>query len=288
MTDYRKNGSAVGGGGGVPLPSTDGYLSVTSGAYDTPSSASDIVAAGISSMVGSDPAGTAIVSDGAGGIQPTSADVSTLLGAADAAAARAALYQRTVATSTLTATNGTGTATAATGVLSYASGQTGSAWADFPRLTGAHGGSVWAMDAAVRVTMAHGFSVNSVASLSIGTTGSTYGAIVLWRVGGTGSVDAYDTAASLVLAGTAPGTLPVDGTGWLRARVQGGVLTLWTGVGASYAAAAWTMRYRGLLAIPPLADSAYPLLAVALYQGVDPGATGVAVTFNDLTITDLS
>jgi hypothetical protein len=80
-----------GGGGGVPLPSTDGYLSVTSGAYDTPSSASDIVAAGISSMVGSDPAGTAIVSDGTGGAQPTSADVSTLLGAADAAAARAAL-----------------------------------------------------------------------------------------------------------------------------------------------------------------------------------------------------
>ena len=91
MTDYRKNGSAVGGGGGVPLPSTDGYLSVTSGAYDTPSSASDIVAAGISSMVGYDPAGTTIISNGTGGAQPTSADVSTLLGSADAAAARAAV-----------------------------------------------------------------------------------------------------------------------------------------------------------------------------------------------------
>jgi hypothetical protein len=85
------SGSPINGGGGGGAPSGTGVVTVTSGAFDTPSSASDIVAAGISSMVGYDPAGTAIVSDGAGGIQPTSADVSTLLGAADAAAARAAL-----------------------------------------------------------------------------------------------------------------------------------------------------------------------------------------------------
>jgi len=80
-----------GGGGGVPLPSTDGYLSVTGGAYDTPSSASAVVNAGISALVGYDPAGTAIVSDGAGGIQSTSTDVSTLLGAADSVAAQGVL-----------------------------------------------------------------------------------------------------------------------------------------------------------------------------------------------------
>ena len=89
MTDYRKNGSAVGGGGGAP--SGTGVVTVTSGVFDTPSSTGVIVNAGVSQLVGSDPAGTAIVSDGAGGIQPTSADVSTLLGAADAAAARAAV-----------------------------------------------------------------------------------------------------------------------------------------------------------------------------------------------------
>lgn len=110
----------------------------------------------------------------------------------------------------------------------------------------------------------------------------------LVRVGGTGSVDAYDTTPSIVLAGTAPGTLPIDGTGWLRARVQGGMLTIWTGVGATYDAAAWTLRYRGLLAVPPSADSAYPSLALAVYQGTAPGPSGVVATFADLTLVDLS
>lgn len=44
----------------------------------------------------------------------------------------------------------------------------------------------------------------------------------------------------------------------------------------------------GLLAIPPSADSAYPNLALAVYQGADPGAGGVSVTFADLTLVDLS
>ena len=68
-------------------PSGTGVVTVTSGVFDTPSSTGAIVNAGISQLVGSDPAGTAIVSDGAGGAQPTSADVSALLAAADAAAA---------------------------------------------------------------------------------------------------------------------------------------------------------------------------------------------------------
>ncbi len=126
------SGSPInGGGGGVPLPSTDGYLSVTSGAYDAPSSASAIVNAGISSMVGYDPAGTAIVSDGAGGAQSTSADVSTLLGAADAAAALAAIggSPRTYLAEPFTATDWTIVAptsgNAGTSVASFESGGVG-------------------------------------------------------------------------------------------------------------------------------------------------------------------
>jgi len=85
------SGSPINGGSGGGAPSGTGVVTVTSGVFDTPSSTGDIVIAGVSQLVGSDPAGTAIVSDGAGSIQPTSADVSTLLGAADAAAARAAI-----------------------------------------------------------------------------------------------------------------------------------------------------------------------------------------------------
>lgn len=245
-------------------------------------------------MSGIDPnGGGALVVPGGGTVTSASITDATAAGravltAASASAQRAALHRRAVATSTLTATNGGGTAVAATGALSYASGQTGAAWADYPRLVGAHAGSVWALDGAVRVTMTGNPTANTVASLGLGSTGSAYGAVVLVRVSGAGSVDAYDTTPSIVLAGTANGTLPVDGTGWLRARVQGGVLTIWTGVGASYDAAAWTLRYRGLLAIPPSADSAYPNLALAVYQGADPGAGGVSVTFADLTLVDLS
>lgn len=237
---------------------------------------------------------TAYTTNGAGDTAVTSASITdaTATGRAvltgTAAAGRTALHRRTVATSSLTATNGNGTAVAATGALSYADNATGAAWADFPRLVGAHAGSVWALDAAVRITMAGNPTANTVASLGIGSTGSAYGAVVLVRVSGAGSVDAYDTTPSIVLAGTADGTLPVDGTGWLRARVDGGVLTIWTGVGASYDAAVWTMRYRGLLAIPPSADSTYPSLALAVYQGADPGVGGVSVTFADLTLVDLS
>ena len=85
------SGSPINGGGGGGAPSGTGVVTVTSGVFDTPSSTGDIVIAGVSQLVGLDPAGTAIISDGAGGIQMTSAAVTTLLGAADAAAARAAI-----------------------------------------------------------------------------------------------------------------------------------------------------------------------------------------------------
>ena len=88
MTDYRKNGSAVGGGGGAP--SGTGVVTVTSGVYDVPSSTDDVVMSGLSGLVGS-VLGEAIVGDGGGSVQQTSADVSGFLAAADAPAARAAI-----------------------------------------------------------------------------------------------------------------------------------------------------------------------------------------------------
>jgi hypothetical protein len=83
------SGSPINGGGGG-APSGTGVVTVTSGVFDTPSSTDDVVMSGLSGLVGGT-AGQAVVGDGAGSIQQTSADVSTLLGAADAAAARAAI-----------------------------------------------------------------------------------------------------------------------------------------------------------------------------------------------------
>ena len=84
------SGSPINGGGGGGAPSGTGVVTVTSGVFDTPSSTDDVVMSGLSGLVGG-VAGQAVVGDGAGSVQQTSTDVSTLLGAADAAAARAAI-----------------------------------------------------------------------------------------------------------------------------------------------------------------------------------------------------
>jgi len=283
VTDYRKNGSAIGGGG---APSGTGVVTVTSGVFDVPSSTDVVVISGLSGLVGS-VLGEAVVGDGAGSVQQTTADVSGFLAAADPPAMRSALCDRAISLAGLTASNGNGTAVAATGTLSYASGQTGAAWADYPRLVGAHGASIWAFEAAVRITITGTVSANTVASLGIGSTGSSYDATVLIRLFGNGEIDGFAVSGGAVWSVYTPGTLPVDGTGWLRVRVQAGTMTFWTGVGASYAAAAWTLRHRALMATPSGADTTYPSLALAMYQGVDPGAPGVQAVYADLVIRDL-
>jgi hypothetical protein len=210
-----------------------------------------------------------------------------LVQAADAAAARAALCDRAISLAGLTATNGNGTAVAATGTLSYANGQTGLVYADYPRLVGAHGTSIWAFDASVRITITGAGSANTAASLGIGSTGSVYNSLVMIRLFGDGQIDGLDLSGSPVWSVYTPGTVPVDGTGWLRVRVQAGVMTFWTGVGATYATAAWTIRYRALLSSPPSPDTTYPSLGLALYQAVNPGAPGVQAVYSNFTIRDL-
>jgi hypothetical protein len=281
----RVNGSS---GGGGDFPSGTGIVEVASGVATTPARAGGIVVlAALDAVLGGDPAGSAIISDGGGATTITSADVSAVLAASTAAAARSALCDRAISIPGLTATNGNGTAVAASGTLSYASGQTGLVYADYPRLVGAHGASIWAFDAAVRITITGAGSASTAASLGIGTTGSVYNSVVMIRLFGDGQIDGLDIGGSPVWSVYTPGTLPVDGTGWLRVRVQAGVMTFWTGVGASYAAAAWTIRYRALLSSPPSPDTTYPSLGLALYQAVNPGAPGVQAVYSNLTIRDL-
>lgn len=289
MTDYRKNGGAVGGGGGLPVAGGAGEVPVSTGAGTTyaASPISTEVLASLDAILGGDPAGSAIISDGGGATTVTSADVSALLAASTAAAARSALCDRTISLAGLTATNGNGTAVAATGTLSYASGQTGAAWANYPRLVGAHGTSIWAFDASARLTITGAPSNQTAASLAVGTTGAVYNSMVMIRLFGDGGIDGLDLSGAPIWDVYTPGTVPVDGSGWLRVRVQAGVMTFWTGVGASYAAAAWTLRYRALLSTPPSSDATYPSLALALYQATNPGAPGVQAVFSDLVIRDL-
>jgi len=94
VTDYRKNGGAVGGGGAsLPTATAAGEVPLSTGAGTTYAAANfgDEVSDVIVAAIGGEPAGTAIISDGAGDIGPTSAAVSALLAATDAAGMRAAL-----------------------------------------------------------------------------------------------------------------------------------------------------------------------------------------------------
>jgi len=284
------SGSPINGGGGAGLPVAGGAgeVPVSTGAGTTyaASPISTEVSGVLAGFLGAT-LGQTVIGDGAGDLATTSADVSALLAASTAAAARSALCDRAISLAGLTASNGNGTAVAATGTLSYASGQTGGAWADYPRLVGAHGTSIWSFDASVRIAITGAGSANTVASLGIGSTGSAYDAVSMVRLFGDGQIDGLAVSGAAVWSVYTPGTLPVDGTGWLRVRVQAGVMTCWTGVGASYSAAAWTLRDRRLMVAPPNADNTYPSLALVLYQGVDPGAPGVQAVYSDLVIRDL-
>ena len=98
MTDYRKNGSAV-GGAGLPVASGAGEVPLSTGAGTAYAAANflDEVGVAIASGIGST-LGQALIGDGAGDITVTSADVSALLAAATAAAARTALGLASVPT----------------------------------------------------------------------------------------------------------------------------------------------------------------------------------------------
>jgi hypothetical protein len=81
------------GAPGLPVATGAGEVPLSTGAGTTYAAANlgDEVSAVLANALGSEPAGTAIVGDGAGDITTTSADVSAVLAAADAAAARTAL-----------------------------------------------------------------------------------------------------------------------------------------------------------------------------------------------------
>ena len=98
MSGIDPNGGGalvVPGGGGTSLPTASGAgeLPVSDGAGSayTATSAGDVLALGMVAALTGEPAGTTLISDGAGDIATTSADVSAVLAAANNAAILAAL-----------------------------------------------------------------------------------------------------------------------------------------------------------------------------------------------------
>jgi hypothetical protein len=100
VTDYRKNGGAVGGGGaGLPVAGGAGEVPVSTGAGTTyaASPISDEIGVVLAQFLGGT-AGQTVIGDGAGDVGTTSADVSALLASDDAPAMRSALGLASVPT----------------------------------------------------------------------------------------------------------------------------------------------------------------------------------------------
>lgn len=241
MTDYRKNGSAIGGGGGAP--SGTGVVTVTGGVFDVPSSTDVVVISGLSGLVGS-VLGEAVVGDGAGSVQQTTADVSALLASADAPAMRSALG---LSWTEIAATSFAHTAGAVTGgVASVVSDRlhTELAGVIADDLSGGFNGprheialpvddgAAWSVAARISHT---GLDSNGRVSLSVRrTTVQILGATLL----SSGSIETFTDGApptSTIAAGFASGD-------WLRITRRGGIMEVYTGTGASLAAVVWTWR----------------------------------------------
>ena len=245
MTDYRKNGGAVGGGAGLPVAGGAGEVPLSTGAGTNYIAANfgdevgDAIADGIGATLGQ-----ALIGDGGGGVSLTSADVSALLASADAAAARAALglSWTEIAATSFTHTAGTVTGGVASVVSSRLHTELAGLIAD--DLSGGFlgprheialpvdDGAAWSVAARISHT---GLDANGRVSLSLRrTTVQILGATLL----SSGSIETFSDVApptSTITAGFASGD-------WLRITRRGGIMEVYTGTGASLAAAVWTWR----------------------------------------------
>lgn len=231
-------------------------------------------------------AGAAIVGDGVGGITPTSAGVSSLLAAASATAVRQSL-DATRSISPLdtsgdwtTTAVGVGTGTLTGGVFTAASangsggaGNTGgNTTRSFPVAT-----SRWELVTRIGKTGSSNAEWIGIVLVATGGT-STY---LLARANGNIH---YDTGSGLS-GGTA---FPVDGTGWLSVRYDGGRCIFRYGTGTTSAPpTSWTL----LLDSVVLTGRALPPSALTLTGRTNAGLVlGADSTWymDHLTVRDLS
>ena len=242
------SGSPINGGGGAGLPVATGAgeVPLSTGAGTTYAAANfgEEMSAVLASDLGSEPAGTAIVGDGAGDITLTSADVSGFLAASDTAGMLSALSLSWTEIAATAFTHAAGTVTG--GVASVVSSRlhTELAGVISDDLSGGFNGprheidlpvddgTAWSVAARINFT---GLDSNGRVSLSLRrTTVQILGATIR----SSGNLETFsDVSAptSTITAGFASGD-------WLRITRRGGIMEVYTGTGASLAAAVWTWR----------------------------------------------
>lgn len=235
MTDYRLNGGAVGGGGGLPVATGAGEVPLSTGAGTTYVAANffDEVSAVLAGGIGST-LGQTVIGDGAGDITTTSADVSALLAASTTAGMRGVLYPQTPislassagwttsASSGCTATINTNAAQADL-ILPAAAGTYTNAYAvRTPPVLGA-----WEFRARLR-THSGGTDVGDAAQLIVYGPGNVLYAGVNVRGDDTIVIVSDVTGPAASAAPSIRG-----GQGWVRVVCDGGTIRVLWGIGAA-------------------------------------------------------
>jgi hypothetical protein len=246
VTDYRKNGSAVGGGGaGLPVATGAGEVPLSTGAGTTYVAANfgDEVGTAIAGGIGGT-LGLTFIGDGAGSVQQTSADVSALLAAADAPAMRSALFPSTAislasATGWSTTTAGGTTSVINTSteraVLTVAAGTGTFTLASVARTTLP---ALGRYSIQARITSWTGVAATDTEQMLVRMTDSAATISDLW-IYGTEAVSL--TAAATVPAGAVTVAGLLAGQGWVRVTIDGAQITYACGVGsAGVAPTSWT------------------------------------------------
>ena len=309
---YVKNGTPI-GGTALPTASGAGQVPVSTGAGSayTATSAGDVVDAAIASVVGA-VAGQAIVGDGLGGVTETSADVSAMLAAADAAAARSAISALGITRAVydfasaagITLTNGNGTAAVTGGQLVFttASGAD-TTLPNRPNAIVALPATVdpWHFDASAQLVGATGTLGGAVNRVWFGFsndvlgTNAVYGAAGALSVGIFTAPDGSLTATEVTTGGGGTradrvthgaGTLSFDGQDWLKIEVRGSSWAMYTGRGTSLPTT-WTRRWGGVIGSTSLQGVAFTPMTYVYLSAYRNGAQAqVSVTtFDSLRIT---
>lgn len=154
--------------------------------------------------------------------------------------------------------------------------------ADWPSSVGAE----YVFTARFRIT-------NNAGAATVAYANVTYtgGGLFYWILRASGTSDFSANLASENTALMSGVTLPVDGTGWIRFRVRGARVTVWTGVGVGTAApvaSAWTLRYDGDRT--QLSGRVAPITYMVGGSQRDTTSVGATTTYrwSQISIKDLS
>lgn len=319
MSDYIKNGTPV-GGASLPTASDAGQVPLSSGAGTTYTAADfgATMGAAMGGLVGS-VAGKTVIGDGAGGVATTSADVSAVLAAANAAAARSAMFPTTtydmssstgwtahagtVAGQTAAVTGGVGRLTCAASTSNSSNPMTptrASIYRAIPSTVDPTRYRVIWRIATITGAGLYLFLQPVVADYTVSCAPNVYAGCSL-----AGAVDtgyAPDGSTVINSSDTADATVPTGGTGWMMVEVAGSIVDIYSGTGTSTdppAPTAWKFAKQqnlnplaGVSAtghIPGVADSAARVLLTVMRWSITANATAgnKVAEFDDVRVSSL-